>query len=264
MVVLPQLVLDQFIKTCKPINDSDVNHSKANFFSATPIIPTIDLNNPDANSLLVKACKEFGFFKVVNHGISMQIMSQLEDEARKFFSLPQLQKESAGIPNPFGYGNKKIGQNGDVGWIEYLLLSTSSDYISQISLSIFPDNPDIFRHAIVNYISKMKKMAVHVLEMIAEGLNIKEDDKNELTKLIEDEKSDSYFRLNHYPPKPESFEALNGRNLVGFGEHTDPQIISVLRSNKIGGLQISLKDGSWVSVPPDDNSFFILVGDSLQ
>lgn len=101
-----------------------------------------------------------------------------------------------------------------------------------------------------------------VLEMIAEGLNIEQ--KNVLSRMLRDEKSDSCFRLNHYPPCPELLQTLSGRNLIGFGEHTDPQIISVVRSNNTSGLQISLKDGTWLSVPPDPYSFFINVGDSLQ
>ncbi|KMS95929.1 hypothetical protein BVRB_003650 [Beta vulgaris subsp. vulgaris] len=248
MVVLSQLALNQFINTCKPVNTKL-------FF---PTIPTIDLTNPDAKSLIVKACKEFGFFKVINHGVPLQMISQLEDETSKFFSLPQFIKEAAGIPKPFGYGNKNIGPNGDVGWLEYLLLSASPEFVSQICHSISPEDPDVFRYAIMNYIAKMKKLAVRVLEMMAEGLNVKGEDKNVLKT------SPLFLRLNHYPPKPDAFEALNGTNLVGFGEHTDPQIISVLRSNNTAGFQISLKNGNWVSVPPDDNSFFILVGDSLQ
>jgi gibberellin 2-oxidase len=104
-------------------------------------------------------------------------------------------------------------------------------------------------------------MTCEVLELIADGLGI--EGRNMLSKLLRNEKSDSCFRLNHYPPCPE-LQALSGRNLIGFGEHTDPQIISVLRSNNTSGLQICMKDGTWVSVPPDHTSFFINVGDSLQ
>lgn len=118
-----------------------------------------------------------------------------------------------------------------------------------------------FSSAVEDYILAVKRMAYEVLELIADGLGI--EPRNELSKLLSDEKSDSCFRLNYYPPCPE-LQALSGRNLIGFGEHTDPQIISVLRSNNTTGLQICLRDGTWVSVPPDQTSFFINVGDALQ
>ncbi|XP_019176192.1 PREDICTED: gibberellin 2-beta-dioxygenase 1-like [Ipomoea nil] len=93
---------------------------------------------------------------------------------------------------------------------------------------------------------------------MAEGLKI--HPKNVLSRLVMDKESDSMLRLNHYPPCPE-LQEINDRNLIGFGEHTDPQIISVLRSNNTSGLQISLKDGCWISVLADQSSFFINVGD---
>lgn len=111
------------------------------------------------------------------------------------------------------------------------------------------------------YVSAVREMACEVLEMIAEELQMKERDG--LSRLIRDEKSDSCFRLNHYPACPE-MQALAGRSLVGFGEHTDPQIISVLRSNNSSGLQICDRNGAWLSVPPDPTTFFFNVGDSLQ
>lgn len=104
-------------------------------------------------------------------------------------------------------------------------------------------------------------MACKILELMADGLQLQP--RNLFSKLLMDEQSDSVFRLNHYPPYPE-LQALKGANMIGFGEHTDPQIISVLRSNNTSGLQICLRDGNWISVPPDQNSFFINVGDSLQ
>ncbi|XP_022955233.1 gibberellin 2-beta-dioxygenase-like isoform X1 [Cucurbita moschata] len=249
MVVQSQLVFDHFapIKSCK--------HTA--LFTG---IPVIDLSDPEAKTHIVKACEDFGFFKVVNHGVSNELIGALEAQALKFFHLPQSEKEKAGPADPFGYGSKRIGPNGDVGWIEYLLLNTNHELISEKSLFILRENPEIFRCAVEEYILAVKKMACEVLEAMAEGLGI---EKHDLSRLLKDERSDCCFRLNHYPPCPE-LEALSGRNLIGFGEHTDPQIISVLRSNNTTGLHICLRDGSWVPVPPDQRSFFINVGDSLQ
>ncbi|KAF5736329.1 Gibberellin 2-beta-dioxygenase isoform 1 [Tripterygium wilfordii] len=251
MVVLSQpAVLDplSIIKTCKPTS----------VFNG---IPEIDLKDPEAKTLIVKACEEFGFFKLVNHGVPLNFMTRLEDRALNFFSLSQFEKDKAGPPDPFGYGSKRIGPNGDVGWIEYLLLNTNPHINSHKTLAIFRENPEVFRSAVEDYILAVKSVACEVLELIADGLGIKP--RNALSRLLKDEKSDSCFRLNHYPPCPE-LQALSGRNLIGFGEHTDPQIISVLRSNTTSGLQICLRDGSWVSVPSDHSSFFINIGDSLQ
>lgn len=110
------------------------------------------------------------------------------------------------------------------------------------------------------YIVAVRRMTCEVLELIAEGLGIEE--KDVFTRLVLDKESDSMLRVNHYPPRPELKQLGYGR-LTGFGEHTDPQIISVLRSNDTSGLEI-LREGSWVSVPPDQNSFFVNVGDALQ
>ncbi|KAL0399579.1 UNVERIFIED_CONTAM: Gibberellin 2-beta-dioxygenase 1 [Sesamum radiatum] len=203
-------------------------------------IPLVDLSKPDSRAQLVKACEEFGFFKVVNHGVPIHLIKELESEAVRFFSLPHSDKVKAGPPDPFGYGDKRIGPNGDVGWIEYLLLTTNNQSGYQKFASIFGEAAENFRRVVNEYVLAVRRMACEILEMLADGLKIQP--------------------RNAFSPEDQS----NGRNLIGFGEHTDPQIISVLRSNNTSGLQISLKDGSWIPVPPDQTSFFINVGDSLQ
>ncbi|OIT37545.1 PREDICTED: gibberellin 2-beta-dioxygenase 1-like [Nicotiana attenuata] len=235
------------------------NNCKAtSFFNGVPLI---DLSKPDSKNLIVKACEEFGFFKVINHSVPTEFITKLESEAIKFFSSPLSEKQKAGPPDPFGYGNKQIGRNGDFGWVEHILVSTNSEFNYQKFASILGVNPENIRDAVNDYVSAVKKMACEILEMLAEGLKI--HPRNVFSKLLMDEKSDSVFRLNHYPPCPE-IQQLSDNNLIGFGEHTDPQIISVLRSNNTSGLQILLKNGHWFSVPPDENSFFLNVGDSLQ
>ncbi|KAJ8484010.1 hypothetical protein OPV22_016495 [Ensete ventricosum] len=224
-------------------------------------IPVVDLSKPGSAEALVGACEELGFFKVVNHGVPVEFAQRLEAEAIKFFALPQQDKEKSGPPNPFGYGNKTIGLNGDVGWVEYLLFAITSAPLSYTSMP-FLEEPSAcsFRSALKEYLLAVRKLASDLLRLMAEGLKI--EPRDSLSRLVMGEQSDEIFRLNHYPKCP-MLEKLNC-SLTGFGEHTDPQIISVLRSNTSTGLQISLKDGSWVAVPPDQESFFINVGDSLQ
>ncbi|KAF3681017.1 Gibberellin 2-beta-dioxygenase 1 [Capsicum annuum] len=224
-------------------------------------VPIIDLSEPDSINLIVKACEEFGFFKVINHDVPMEFISKLESEANKFFSSPLSEKLKAGPAEPFGYGNKQIGPNGDIGWVEHILVPTNSEFNYQKFASISSLNPDNIRAAVNDYVTEVKKMACEVLEMLAEGLKIHQ--RNVFSKLLMDEKSDSVFRVNHYASCSE-IDEFNGNNVIGFGEHTDPQIISILRSNNTSGLQILLKNGHWISVPPDPISFFINVGDSLQ
>lgn len=113
-----------------------------------------------------------------------------------------------------------------------------------------------------DYITAIRNMGCEILELMADGLKIQQ--RNVFSKLLKDERSDSVFRINHYPPRTELDRALNGRDVIGFGEHTDPQIISILRSNGVSGLEIQKRGGSWICVPPDERSFFVNVGDSLQ
>ncbi|XP_018492602.1 gibberellin 2-beta-dioxygenase 2 [Raphanus sativus] len=222
-------------------------------------IPVVDLTDPEAKTLIVKACEEFGFFKVVNHGVRPGLMTRLEQEAIDFFALPQTLKSQSGPPEPYGYGSKRIGPNGDVGWIEYILLNANPQLSSPKTSTIFRQTSQNFRKAVEEYMHELKEVSCKVLEMVAEGLGI--EPRDTLSKMVRDEKSDSCLRLNHYPTAEEEEENMVK---VGFGEHTDPQIISVLRSNDTAGLQICMKDGSWVAVPPDHSSFFINVGDAFQ
>ncbi|URE11552.1 gibberellin 2-beta-dioxygenase [Musa troglodytarum] len=250
MVVLADEALDQIPLIRSP-------KLGANFSD----IPVVDLSMPGSAEALVGACEEVGFFKVVNHGVPVELAERLEAEAIKFFALPQLDKEKSGPPNPFGYGNKTIGLNGDVGWVEYLLFAITSAPLSYTSMS-FLEEPSArsFRSALKEYLQAVRNLASDLLRLMAEGLKIEPIDA--FSRLVMGEQSDGIFRLNHYPKCP-ILEKLNC-SLTGFGEHTDPQIISVLRSNSSTGLQISLKDGTWVAVPPDQESFFINVGDALQ
>jgi gibberellin 2beta-dioxygenase len=109
-------------------------------------IPVVDLSKPrgDMSKLIVKACEEVGFFKVINHGVSKALLEQMENTALEFFSLPLQEKEKAGPPTPLGYGARNIGFNGDVGELEYLLLHANPNSISH-KAKVISKEPSFFR-----------------------------------------------------------------------------------------------------------------------
>lgn len=117
--------------------------------------------------------------------------------------------------------------------------------------------------AVAEYVQNMRDLSCEVLDHMARGLRL--PDKS-LSCLIKDHDNDSCFRVNHYPPFDDNNNSRNSINCpnVGFGEHCDPQIITILRSNDVGGLQIYSKDNNWISVPPDPTEFCVFVGDALQ
>ncbi|XP_019163441.1 PREDICTED: gibberellin 2-beta-dioxygenase 2 [Ipomoea nil] len=215
-------------------------------------IPTIDLlSSEDRASLsdqVVKACEEVGIFKVVNHGVSDKTVASMEMEALSFFSKPAAEKKRrAGPANPFGYGCNTIGFNGDKGQLEYILLEANPD-----SKTISDHYSLNFSCVVRDYIDAVRNVACEVLELAAEGLRVQ--DKWVFSRMLRDSQSDSCFRVNHYPHASSS----------SFGEHTDPQILTVLRSNDVDGLQIRTRDGLWVPVPADPKHMFVMVGDAFQ
>jgi len=63
--------------------------------------------------------------------------------------------------------------------------------------------------------------------------------------------------LIFYPPCPQP------ELVLGLGAHSDPNIMSVLLQDEIGGLQVK-KGNKWVGVAPVPNALIINIGDQLQ
>ena len=132
------------------------------------------------------------------------------------------------------------------------------------------------------YVDAVRRLTCRVLDLLGEGLGLR--DPTSLSRLISAADSDSLLRINHYPTSAAALRGPGDRSCtaedaksgnsnggvngttIGFGEHTDPQILSVLRANDVDGLQVLLPDGrgEWVQVPADPAAFFINVGDLLQ
>ncbi|XP_059444966.1 gibberellin 2-beta-dioxygenase 2-like [Corylus avellana] len=223
-------------------------------------ITEIDLseNKGKVAMQIVRACEQYGFFTVVNHGVPDDVIQTLEYESFHFFSRPMSEKMAAGPDHvkPYGYGCNTIGPNGDVGRLEYLTLSTNpSSPQSIIPMSqLIPKRRLEFCNAACEYVDGVRKLTCMLLSLTARGLGF--DKASILTDLIRNDNSDSILRLNHYPPSID--------NGIGFGEHSDPQIFTLLRSNDVPGLQIYVGNDEWISVPPNPSAFCVFVGDTLH
>jgi isopenicillin N synthase-like dioxygenase len=67
------------------------------------------------------------------------------------------------------------------------------------------------------------------------------------------------FRIFNYPPAP----AVAGEQW-GVGEHTDYGLLTILKQDHHGGLQVRSRRGGWIDAPPIPGTFVCNIGDMLD
>jgi isopenicillin N synthase-like dioxygenase len=70
-------------------------------FDEIPVIEISRLHDNNARNDVVRAidraCRDIGFFYIVDHGFDMRLVSRLQQVAGEFFSLPESQKLELGL-----------------------------------------------------------------------------------------------------------------------------------------------------------------------
>ncbi|OIW10166.1 hypothetical protein TanjilG_27917 [Lupinus angustifolius] len=214
------------------------------------------------------ACKEWGFFQVINHKVPLRKRERIEDAARKFFelSLEEKIKVRRDAINVLGYFEAEHTKNVR-DWKEiydfnvqqptFIPPSDDSDDDENIQFqwdNRWPQNPPEFREACQEYAQEVEKLAYKLMELIALSLGLAPNRFNGFFR-----HNTSNIRLNHYPPCPYPHLAL------GLGHHKDTGVLTVLSQDDVGGLEVRRKsDGEWIRVRPISNSFIINVGDMIQ
>lgn len=92
-----------------------------------------------------------------------------------------------------------------------------------------------------------------IVECLTEALGLRPGTFTDL----ENENAICNGRITHYPPCPDP------TRVFGISDHTDPQMLSVLYQDQVGGLQV-LRDDKWVGIRPDDDTFVVNIGDTFQ
>ncbi|XP_052194808.1 protein DMR6-LIKE OXYGENASE 2-like [Diospyros lotus] len=241
-------------------------------FTEAQGIPLIDLNSSsyaateDLVAEIGAACKNWGFFQVINHGVPPETRRKLEAAATRFFAQPPEEKRKVrrDEANPQGYYDTELTKNVR-DWKEVLDLTVKNPTIIPASIdpadgelrqlvNRWPENLPELREAFEEYAGEMEKLSHKLLRLISLSLGLQE---NRLSGFFNDQTS--YIRLNHYPPCPIPQLAL------GVGRHKDGGALTVLVQDEVGGLEVKRKaDGEWVRVRPTPEAFIINVGDIIQ
>ncbi|GAB4853952.1 hypothetical protein Ancab_040609 [Ancistrocladus abbreviatus] len=210
------------------------------------------------------ACKKWGFFQVINHGVPLRKLEKIELAARKFFALSMEDKRKVrrDAENPLGYYEAENTKNVR-DWKEVFDCTFRHPTVTPVSvddmqakqlINRWPENPPEFREACEEYGSAVEKLALKLLELIALSLGLAADRLEGFFK-----EHTGFIRLNHYPHCPSPHLAL------GVGRHKDAGALTILAQDEVGGLQVRRKsDGEWISIKPNPGAYVVNVGDIIQ
>ncbi|MED6186204.1 hypothetical protein PIB30_064545 [Stylosanthes scabra] len=224
-----------------------------------PQVPIIDLNNllsqdPFELHKLDHACKEWGFFQLINHGVEHSLVESVKLGVHDLFNLPIEEKrklwQKPGDMEGFGQ-LFVVSEKQKLEWADLFNINTLPSYARDPNL--FPNIPQPFRDNLDSYCLQVGKLCMKMIGQMEVALKIK---PKELVELFED--ISQSMRLNYYPPCPQP------ENVIGLSPHSDAGCLTfLLQANEVEGLQIR-KDGMWIPVTPLSNAFIVNVGDILE
>ena len=217
------------------------------------------------------ACREFGFFTVVNHGVDPALCSRVAELAREFFALPETEKARVAMIH---------GGRAWRGWfpLHGELTSGAPDHkegyyfgrdldptdprvVAGLPLhgpNLWPEAPSALRPVLTEYLRALESVGRHLVRAISIGLGLGPDTL-----------TNHWFRdpvillrLFHYPP-PDPGPPDHGAPNHGVGEHTDYGFLTMLWQDQQGGLEVRTNAG-WVPVPPEPEVFVCNIGDMLE
>ncbi|CAL5348442.1 unnamed protein product [Camellia sinensis] len=222
---------------------------------AIPVIDFSKLNGEERAKTMAEianGCEEWGFFQLVNHGISVELLERVKKVCSECYKLEREEdfKNSAMVKKLNDLAEKKDSEKlENVDWEDVFLLSDENDW---------PSKTPGFKETMEEYRSELKKLAEKVMEVMDENLGLP---KEYIKKAFNGEYGENAFfgtKVSHYPPCP------HPGMVTGLRAHTDAGgVILLFQDDKVRGLQIH-KDGEWIDVQPLPNAIVINTGDQIE
>lgn len=211
-----------------------------------------------------KACCDCGFFYVIGHGVEEALQQRLENLSRQFFAQPletkmEIQMALGGRAwrGYFPVGDELTSGQPDLKEGIYFGAELGPDHplvkaeTPMHGANLFPAYSPALRETVLEYMAAMTELGHTLMAGIALSLGLEESyfaDRYTADPL-------TLFRIFNYP-------AGNGASW-GVGEHTDYGLLTILKQDDSGGLQVKSKNG-WLDAPPIENTFVCNIGDMLD
>ncbi|XP_072954405.1 1-aminocyclopropane-1-carboxylate oxidase homolog 1-like [Typha angustifolia] len=215
-------------------------------------IPIINLEGRRADVIeeVRSAAETFGLFHVTNHGIPLMVMEEMIAGVRRFH------EEDLDVKKKYYTRDlsRKVGFNTN----SDLYRSKAADWRDTLRCVMAPEEPKpeemplAIREIIFEYANYIKKLAIVLLELLSEALGLNRDHLNKM-----DFNKGLELFGHYYPPCPDPGLTL------GTSRHSDPNFLTILLEDHIGGLQV-LHQHHWIDVPPLAGALLVNIGDLLQ
>ncbi|CAB4301610.1 unnamed protein product [Prunus armeniaca] len=200
------------------------------------------------------ACRQLGFFQIVNHGICQSVLDEALASASEFFKLPGSEKAkfmSNDVHKPVRYGTSfKDGTDKIQFWRVFL-----KHYAHPLAdwINTWPNNPFNYRETMGKYCKEVKKLSLEITEAITESLGI---GPTYMSNKLED--GLQVITVNCYPPCP------NPEIALGLPPHSDYSCLTIVLQSCPGLEIMHAEEGAWKQVPQLHGALQVHVGDHFE
>ncbi|KEH23007.1 putative thebaine 6-O-demethylase [Medicago truncatula] len=226
------------------------------FSSQVPVIDFGLLSHGNKNELLKLdiACKEWGFFQIVNHGMEIDLMQRLKDVVAEFFDLSIEEKDKYAMPpdDIQGYGHTSVVSEKQIlDWCDQLILLV---YPTRFRKPQFwPETPEKLKDTIEAYSSEIKRVGEELINSLSLIFGLEEHVLLGLHKEVL-----QGLRVNYYPP------CNTPEQVIGLTPHSDASTVTiVMQDDDVTGLEVRYK-GNWVPINPIPNALVVNLGDVIE